>query len=90
MKQNNQEELCDNISRIVFHVFYSWNRSVHFRTVQTTVCKSVGRDSGKLSGLIGVICYVIFFFGIAFSRRWESPMHSPLWAESPIPSWTPV
>lgn len=27
----------------------------------------MGRDSGKLSGLIGVICYVIFFFGIAFS-----------------------
>lgn len=27
----------------------------------------MGRDSGKLSGLIGVICYVIFFFGIVFS-----------------------
>ena len=30
-----QEELCDNLSRIVFYVFYSWNRSVCFRTVKT-------------------------------------------------------
>lgn len=67
MKQNSKKNYVITSLALYFTYFIHEIGASILGQYKPQFAKVWERDSGKLSGLIGVICYVIFFFGIVFS-----------------------